>query len=293
MPEKVRCYYWGEANPLVNLGDSLAPWLLDALGFRAVGRHTPDSAVINPGRCLLVIGSLLTEEDIAKIGWPLDVWGGGWKGPGTEPSTLRDIRYYAVRGPHTRDSLHLPPGLVLGDPALLVPRLLGIDPWPDAGTLVIPHCFRLSIMGRRERLRRTGCDELLSPLVSPTRFPRTPRDLRGLGVRLNLWLKLGITTLDVRTALRRIAGASFVLSGSLHGAILAQAFGVPWACFDDGYVNAPAKWCDWGAYLGIDIETTHDLSQGQRWWLRTGRHGRLHDLDILLEAFPYFSNHLR
>jgi hypothetical protein len=91
----------------------------------------------------------------------------------------------------------------------------------------------------------------------------------------------------VYDAIGRLAGARFVLTGSLHGAILAQAFGVPWACYDDGYLDAPAKWTDWGAYLGIEIERVATLEQAERWWERIGQHGRVRNLQPLIDAFPY------
>lgn len=87
--------------------------------------------------------------------------------------------------------------------------------------------------------------------------------------------------------MERIAGADFVLSGSLHGAILAQAYGVPWAAYDDGYIDTPAKWLDWTAYLGIQIDFVTTLTEGQIWWRSQGHHGVIRDLSPLLDAFPY------
>jgi hypothetical protein len=103
------------------------------------------------------------------------------------------------------------------------------------------------------------------------------------------YLKLGIPIYSGRPAINVIAGADFVLTGSLHGAILAQAYGIPWAAYDDGYVDVPAKWLDWAAYLGIRIQFVDSLRQGQQWWLAKGRHGRVRELDSLLQAFPYAS----
>jgi len=88
-------------------------------------------------------------------------------------------------------------------------------------------------------------------------------------------------------AVERIAGAAFVLTGSLHGAILAQAYGVPWAAYDDGYIDAPAKWQDWAAYLGVRLAFVADLAAGQQWWQSEGNRGALRDLEPLLAAFPY------
>jgi hypothetical protein len=290
-PDKpqVRCYYLGDSRVVVNIGDLLVPYLLEALGYACAPRSADDSQVINPGRCLLVVGSLLTRSDMEKIAYPLDVWGCGWKGAERSPSGREDARYFAVRGPQTAAGLSLPSRVALGDPVLLLPRLMPLDIISHGSTVVIPHLSRLTAMRAAQRLTLTGCDEILSPMVLRPFRPRT----QG-GSSLKTWTRLfflrarfGIQTCDLWQAVGRIAGADFVLSGSLHGAILAQAFGVPWAAYDDGYVDAPPKWTDWAAYLNVDLELVRTLKDGRSWWARLGRHGRIRSLAPLLRAFPY------
>ena len=77
---RVTVYFSGEEGWVQNLGDALVPHLLERLGVRCVAREVSDSTVLNPGRCLLVIGSLLTSSDLRRIEGPIDVWGCGWKG---------------------------------------------------------------------------------------------------------------------------------------------------------------------------------------------------------------------
>jgi hypothetical protein len=90
------------------------------------------------------------------------------------------------------------------------------------------------------------------------------------------------------SAVRLIAGAEFVLTGSLHGAVLAQSYNVPWAAYNDGgFVDAPPKWYDWAAYLGVDIKFANNLEEGRRWWEEKGKYGRIRSLRPLLNAFPY------
>ena len=274
---------------MVNIGDLLVPYLLEALGYSCVPRSAEDSEVANPGRCLLVVGSLLTERDLEKIAYPVDVWGCGWKGAGQAPSGREDARFFAVRGPQTAAGLSLPSRVALGDPVLLLPRLIPLDIVPHGRTVVVPHFSRLTAMRASRRRALTGCDEVVSPMVLRPPPPRAsgPAFLKTRARLLLNRARFGIKTRGLWDTVRRIAGADFVLTGSLHGAILAQAFGVPWAAYDDGYVDAPPKWADWAAYLNIDLELVKTLKDGRSWWEHIGRLGRIRSLSPLLKTFPY------
>ena len=280
----LRCAYMGQRRALGNLGDFLVPHLLAAFGFRCALPDAPDAEVANPGRCLLVVGSLLTARDLDRLPWQLDVWGCGWKGLALAPAPDRALRCFAVRGPETARALGLPPHIPLGDPTLLLPSLRPAPP-SHRRTLVIPHLHRLEGPGARARCRATGCDEALSTLVLRPAGEGPPR-ARAVATLAGLYLRRGLRVRTLWQAVDRIAGADFVLTGSLHGAILAQAYGVPWAGYTDGAVDAPAKWTDWGAYLGIDLEMVGTLAEGRAWWERSGRFGQVRDLGLLRAAFP-------
>lgn len=70
---KLRGYYWKEGQCLGNLGDALMPLIVGALGYNLVSRSTVDAGVVNEGRCLLVIGSLLDHASLAGFTIPLDI----------------------------------------------------------------------------------------------------------------------------------------------------------------------------------------------------------------------------
>ena len=61
----------------------------------------------------------------------------------------------------------------------------------------------------------------------------------------------------------RIAGAGFILSGALPGAITACAFGVPFAFYDSGYVDVPFKWRDFAASIGVPCSFASTIPEGQ------------------------------
>lgn len=141
---------------------------------------------------------LLTVGSIMHFGLPGDVvWGTGINGkePGVPSATSLDVR--AVRGPRTRDALlklgaDVPP--VYGDPALLWPLFWG-----------------------REYYEREGQTEPTPYTVVPNLHDRTKT--RGR----NVLSPIG----DPHAIINRIVSSRFVCGSSLHGIILAEAFGIP------------------------------------------------------------------
>lgn len=284
---KLRGYYWKEGHCLGNLGEALMPLLVGALGYKLVSQSTVDAEVVNADRCLLVIGSLLDHASLAGFTTPLDIWGCGWRGTRPPVTLLAQARIYAVRGPQTAAGLGLPPDIPLGDPALLLPRLVRRHSPSHGRPMVIPHIHRTWQLTAQQRCHLTGCAEVLPTRVIQTLRPSYIGWRRQMVELIKGWLSRGIQLYRPWAAVDRIAGAGFVLTGSLHGAILAQAYGIPWAAYDDGYVDVPPKWLDWAAYLNIRLDFVKTLAEGQQWWQRVGRYGALRDLTPLLEAFPY------
>ncbi|MGW9405410.1 polysaccharide pyruvyl transferase family protein [Arthrobacter sp. NPDC055585] len=113
--------------------------------------------------------------------------------------SLADVRVHAVRGRNTRAELKRKTGWsvpeIYGDPALLLPQFLQADQADATGAVaVVAH------LDHREPLKAAAGS--------------------------------GITVVDVREgvepAVRQIAGARACISSSLHGIVVAQAYGVPW-----------------------------------------------------------------
>ena len=68
----------------------------------------------------------------------------------------------------------------------------------------------------------------------------------------------------LRTILDEIAAADFVLTGSLHGAIVACAYGRPFAFWNSGHIDVPFKWHDFAASVGIPAVFVTTLDEGRR-----------------------------
>lgn len=284
---QVRGYYWLEGQLSKNLGDCLGAIVLDALGYQHVARGSRGRWVVNPGRCLLSVGSVVCDSVFERIKGPIDVWGAGWRGERLSPGAVERVRFLAVRGPRTVAGLGLPADTPVGDPVLLLPQLRPGTVKHHGRALIVPHFHRIDQMSNARRRRLTGCDELLSVRVLGMPVPGLPLSPRRMVGLVIYWARLKCPLRTARNAIDRIAGAGFVLTGSLHGAILAQVYDVPWAAYDDGYVDVPEKWYDWGAYLGIDVAFVGDVKAGMEWWRTAGRHGRIRDTRPLLAAFPY------
>lgn len=140
-------------------------------------------------RRLLAIGSILEQAVEGAT-----VWGSGLRHSILSPQGIAlDLR--AVRGPLTREALnkagHDCPE-VFGDPAILFPRFYRPSPAQARPFLVVPH------FSREQDLLDAWPDHAISTRTS---------DWRGF--------------------IDAIASAEVVISGSLHGIILAEAYGVP------------------------------------------------------------------
>jgi hypothetical protein len=138
----------------------------------------------------------------------------------------------------TRDILGLPADTPIGDPALLVPLLHRPRP-VVAHTVCVPHFHDET--DDADLLGRTGVSKVLRARVAGT-------------------LDALLEVIDV------IAGAEFVLAGALHAAILACAYGRPFAFYDSGRVDLPFKWADFSASIGVPTVFVRTLAKGRSAW---------------------------
>jgi pyruvyltransferase len=183
----VELFYWRPRDGRQNFGDHLSPVIVGKL--LADANH-----VIEEGRAtkrrLLGVGSIL---HFARDGDT--VWGSGVNGkiPGLEHRYSQlDVR--AVRGPLTRDFLlerGIPAPEVYGDPALLLPTLFPgrFRPRPQRDHVFVPNLHDATAVD--------GWANVVSPLLP--------------------W----------NVCVDRILEGALVLASSLHGLIIAEAYGVP------------------------------------------------------------------
>lgn len=147
-------------------------------------------------------------------------------------------QFFGVRGPRTRELLGLPESTVLGDPGLLAPLFHAPAPAPStAGRVIcIPHIH--DTKDDAALLAISGAELVLRPQVEASEPA-------------------------LRRILDQIAGARFVLTASLHGAIIACAYRVPFAFWDNGHVDIVFKWEDFAGSVGIPATFVSRADQGR------------------------------
>lgn len=212
-------------------------------------RLLPDFFDDNPSIRFLGIGSVLDQRhgtDAIKL-----VAGSGYGG--YEPKARLDERWiiHWVRGPRTAATLGLPANLALGDPAALVPRVLGLHATGGSEIGFMPH-FESAGRGAWQLAADLAGVRLIDPRGSP---------------------------LEIMQAIGR---CKVLLSEALHGVIVADALRVPWIAIRPLVRVHRAKWVDWADTMEVGIrfqalpastlsEWTNTLPLGS--WLDCGFEG--------------------
>jgi len=206
-------YWWQPKDGRINMGDQLSHLIVSqTLALR--DKQLRDKRSLQ--HRLIAIGSVLHFANTGDA-----VWGSGINGKIPAERNrfgLLDVR--AVRGPKTREFL-LARGIavpaVYGDPGLLMPRFFPADligPGQRRPLAVVPH-FNEPMEKYRE-----FTDVLVPPDCPPVTF------------------------------MRALLGAELVVSSSLHGLILAEAYGIPSVYLDWGNGEDRFKYDDYYAGTG-------------------------------------------
>lgn len=130
-------------------------------------------------------------------------------------------RIYGVRGPLTARVLGLSERLAVTDSAILLNGIAELKGEPRSSTVFVPH-WKSVRFGAWQAI----CRELGIEFVDPCR--------------------------DSREVIRAIATARKVVAESMHAAIIADAFRVPWTPVALSREVSPFKWADWS--LSLDVE---------------------------------------
>lgn len=149
---------------------------------------------------------------------------GSGSGYGRLPGDLHNggWQFYAVRGPLTARAIGGRPDLAVTDPAVLLPLIPELRSVTRHGVAFVPH-WTTAAEGIWQRACRAADVTFIDP--------RDPAD----------------------EVVRRIAAAKLVIAESMHAAIVADAFRVPWIPIVSAR-DTPLKWHDWALSMGLHYQ---------------------------------------
>lgn len=209
---------WARASrevPYSNLGDQLSATIVSAITQRPATHVDFDSS----GTRLLAIGSIGHQQTAGTV----HIWGSAFGSSIRNASGIQepfmgfpDVRYkvHALRGPFSANLLKdigLPSSEVYGDPAWFLPRIFHSRPEKKYELGVIPHLVELE-----------QCSPASIPKTGLRRYAGGEAD----GIRL-------ISTYHepswagFRSKIEDILSCKRIISRSLHGMIIADAFKIP------------------------------------------------------------------
>lgn len=203
-----------------NLGDELNPYIVSSLISDELKLHTKDIHLIHGSkltRLIRLLKRLITNNQSYSVAAPWQkpffcigsilryastdtiVWGSGFM---NNYEKTKASKFYAVRGPLSARNLGLEDKIAYGDPALLLPLLYNTTKEKKYDIGIIPHY-----------LEYDKVSELYSPRYKI----------------INVISKAPLSVVD------QILSCKFILSSSLHGIIIAHAYGIPaiWVKFGD------------------------------------------------------------
>ncbi|NVD42962.1 polysaccharide pyruvyl transferase family protein [Ensifer sp. HO-A22] len=210
-------YYWESHHG--NFGDDLNLWLWDFLlpGFR--DSHD-DILLVGVGT---VLNRALLPDGMRKL-----VLGSGF-GYGTLPD-MRDKAEWdvrCVRGPLTAEKVGIAPERGIIDPAVMVAEMPEFRNLPKIHKRsFVPH-WESAIAG----MWPTTCGTVGLHYIDP----------RG----------------EAGAVIREIAQSELIVAESMHGAILADAFRVPWVAVSTSDSINSFKWNDWAQTVGVTYRPRH------------------------------------
>lgn len=227
-------FYWESHHG--NFGDDLNLWLWDFLipGFREVHDET----------LLVGVGTVLNKALLPPAIHKLVIGSGFGYGamPDLADKSEWDVR--CVRGPLTAEKAGLPTEFGIIDPAVMVSEMPEFKNLPKSGKKTfVPH-WESAIAGLWPEICGTVGLSYLDP--------------RG----------------DAKEVISEIARSELIVAESMHGAILADAFRVPWVAVSTSRSINNFKWNDWAMTLGVTYAPRHvpistraeAIIKGARFW---------------------------
>ena len=203
----------------------------------------PDFFDDDPATSFLGIGSVLDQRHSPRA--LKLVAGSGYGGYEATPMLDDSWIIHWVRGRRTAATLGLPAALALGDPAVLLPKALGLAAASGQDVGFMPH-FESAGWGAWQAVADMAGCKLIDPRDPP------PQILQAIG-RCRL-----------------------LLSEALHGVIVADALRVPWVAIQPLARVHQAKWWDWADTMELRPRFRRLPASTVLEWAATSRLSRFH-----------------
>jgi hypothetical protein len=229
-------YEWKLDGEVRNFGDALPEVLYPSAML--------DELHEDQDNMYFLIGSVICNtviDETLRSGYTPVFINCGWRGEELDDDLLAQCEFKGARGPHTQAELekHGIDVDVTHDPAYELPNLFKKGA-PNGLAMVVRHIMDESDYNQ-ESIRQLGADALFSPVVDSYE--------------------------DIIEFINQISGARFVLAGSMHAAMVAHAYGVPFALLLSDVVDCPPKWFDWFAAEGLGNPVfVNNISEGRKWY---------------------------
>jgi hypothetical protein len=102
-------------------------------------------------------------------------------------------------------------------------------------------------------------------------YDKKRREMGDADVNLSALLKKDVFDKDFLNILKNISNANIVMTGSMHVAIAAHSYGVPWAVVSKERVDISKEWKWHDMLSAIDIEpkefkSCNTIEEGFQWW---------------------------
>ena len=225
MFKKLNLYWYDLNRPdnKNNYGDALGPFIASRLSNKKIKRITSKKSKERNRlfKKYFTVGSIIKRAGKNSI-----VWGSGII---KKDEIVEQANFLAVRGPKTRNRL-LELGFIVpeiyGDPAILLPDMIVDDSDKKYALGIIPHYVDF--------------DKFIE------KFPGNEK-----------YKVIDLITNDITKTTKEILQCERIVSSSLHGVIVPQAYNIPalWVKFSEQLSGDDIKFYDYFESIGIDYNS--------------------------------------
>ena len=229
-------YEWKLDGEIRNFGDALHEILVPAK------QHY--EWYVDTKKMHFILGSVIHNtviDETLRQGFSPVFHGCGWRGEPLDEELIQKCEFIGVRGPHTQEELarHGIDSVVTRDPAYQLPQL--VAPGTPNGLAIVVRHIKDPTETNVNTIFEYKADAIFNAKVEDRE--------------------------DIIGFVEKISGARFVLAGSMHAAIVAHAYGVPFALLNSEYIDCPPKWDDWFASVGLGSPVFVDnIIDGREWY---------------------------